>query len=106
MGLMGGLYTLLKQKGFKMKIFDTIAIALKAIKKSLVEHKDKALVALGLASTTVGTTGAHAAVTFAEATGFSGSLELLFFYSAVGVIVVALCAMWAVKSGVKLFSRG
>lgn len=54
----------------------------------------------------VGASNANAAVTFAEATGFSGSVEMLFFYSAVGIVVVASTAMWAVNKGVRLFSRG
>ena len=46
---------------------------------------------------------AQAAITFDETTGFSGSVDLIYFYSAAGAVVVALAAMWSVKKGIAFF---
>jgi len=48
---------------------------------------------------------ANAAVTFAEATGFGGDLDLKFFYSAVPMVVVAMVAVLAVNLGIKMFKK-
>ena len=106
MDLMGGLYTLLKQKGFEMKIFDTIGSAYKATKKFLVEQKDKALVALGLAMSGVAPTASNAAdIAYAEATGFTGTFNLTPFYSAIGIVVVAIGVVAAIKLALGTFKR-
>lgn len=48
---------------------------------------------------------ANAAVTFDEATGFGGSLDLTFFYSAVPLVVTSIVAIIAVTLGIKLLRR-
>ncbi len=51
------------------------------------------------------TSNANAAVTFSDTTGFGGSVDLTFFYSAVALVVVAIVAVAAVGLGIKMFKR-
>lgn len=53
----------------------------------------------------IGASSANAAVTFAEATGFGGTLDLTFFYSAVPLVVTAMVAVIAVGLGIKMFKK-
>lgn len=53
----------------------------------------------------VGASNANAAVTFAEATGFGGSLDLTFFYSAVPLVVTAMVTVVAVGLAIKMFKK-
>ena len=53
----------------------------------------------------IGASNANAAVTFSDTTGFSGSVDLTFFYSAVPLVVVAMVAVAAVGLGIKMFKR-
>ena len=50
----------------------------------------------------VGASNANAAVTFSDTTGFGGTLDLTFFYSAVPLVVTAIVAVAAVALGIKL----
>lgn len=45
---------------------------------------------------------ASAAITMDNSGSVSGSLDLGTFYGVAGVVIVALGAMWAVKSGIRL----
>lgn len=45
---------------------------------------------------------ASAALTMDNSGSVSGSLDLSTFYGVAGVVIVALGAMWAVKSGIRL----
>lgn len=51
------------------------------------------------------TSNANAAVTFAEGTGFAGTVDMTFFYSAVPLVVTAMVAVAAVGLGIKMFRR-
>ena len=84
-GLIGGSHTLLNQKELTMKKLTKIATA----------------GVLGL----IGASNANAAVTFTAADGFSGEIDLTFFYSAVPLVVVAMVAVAAVGLGIKMFRR-
>ena len=53
----------------------------------------------------IGASNANAAVTFSETTGFGGSVDLTFFYSAVPLVVVAMVAVAAVGLGIKMFKK-
>lgn len=53
----------------------------------------------------IGASNANAAVTFSDTTGFGGSVDMTFFYSAVPLVVVALVAVSAVGLGIKMFKR-
>lgn len=53
----------------------------------------------------IGASNANAAVTFSDTTGFAGSVDLTFFYSAVPLVVVAMVAVAAVGLGIKMFKR-
>lgn len=53
----------------------------------------------------IGASNANAAVTFTEAAGFAGEIDMKFFYSAVPLVVVALVAVAAVGLGIKMFKR-
>ncbi len=53
----------------------------------------------------IGASNANAAVTFSDTTGFGGSVDLTFFYSAVPLVVVAMVAVAAVGLGIKMFKR-
>ncbi len=53
----------------------------------------------------IGASNANAAVTFAEGTGFAGTIDMTFFYSAVPLVVTAMVAVAAVALGIKMFRR-
>ena len=53
----------------------------------------------------VGATNAVADVKYTAGTGFSGSIDLTPFYSAVTIIIVVLGAIYAVKTGLSLFKK-
>lgn len=53
----------------------------------------------------IGASNANAAVTFSDTTGFAGTVDLTFFYSAVPLVVVAMVAVAAVGLGIKMFKR-
>ena len=53
----------------------------------------------------IGASNANAAVTFSDTTGFGGSVDLTFFYSAVPLVVVAMVAVAAVGLGIKMFKK-
>ncbi|ULO01294.1 putative membrane protein [Campylobacter sp. RM5004] len=63
--------------------------------------KNKILGVIGL--TSLFASSAQAAVTFNETSGFGGSVEMLFFYSAVGVVVGAVTVVWAIKKAIAMF---
>lgn len=63
--------------------------------------KNKILGVVGLTSLFV--SSAQAAITFDETAGFGGSVDLVYFYSAAGAVVVAMAAMWSVKKGIAFF---
>ncbi|MBZ7985674.1 hypothetical protein AVANS14531_04915 [Campylobacter sp. Cr9] len=63
--------------------------------------KNKILGVVGL--TSLFASSAQAAVTFNESTGFSGSVDLLFFYSCVGVVVGATTIVWSLKKALSFF---
>jgi hypothetical protein len=48
---------------------------------------------------------ANAAITFSDTTGFGGTLDLNFFYSAVPLVVTAMVAVIAVGLGIKMFKK-
>ncbi len=88
-----------------MKILDTFKDVAKRAVNFLVEQKDKALAALGIGVLGGAPTASNAAVTFSDSTGFGGSVDLTFFYSAVPLVVVAMVAVAAVGLGIKMFKR-
>ena len=53
----------------------------------------------------LGASTANAAVTFSETTGFSGDLDLKFFYSSVPLVVTAIVAVMAVGIAIKLLRK-
>lgn len=53
----------------------------------------------------IGASNANAAVTFSDTTGFAGTLDLAFFYSAVPLVVTAMVAVIAVGLGIKMFKK-
>jgi hypothetical protein len=53
----------------------------------------------------IGASNANAAITFSDTTGFGGSLDLNFFYSAVPLVVTAMVAFIAVGLGIKMFKK-
>lgn len=53
----------------------------------------------------VGATNAMADVTFSEGTGFSGSFDLSYFYSAVGIIVSAIAIVSAIGLAIRQFRK-
>lgn len=63
--------------------------------------KNKILGVIGLAS--LFASSAQAAVAFDTTKGFSGTVELNFFYSAVAVVVGAVTAIWAIKKAIAMF---
>ncbi|MBZ7976122.1 hypothetical protein [Campylobacter sp. RM12637] len=63
--------------------------------------KNKILGAIGLS--TLLASSAQAAVTFDATKGFSGSVDLLFFYTCVSIAIGAMVSIWAVKKGVAFF---
>lgn len=71
--------------------------------KSLKEFlsKNKFLSVMGLVALL--SNFANAAVTFDVSKGFSGTIELTFFYSAVAIIIVAVASIWAVRKAIALF---
>lgn len=95
---------------FLSTVGNVLASSYQKAKEVAVKAKEKTLAYLGLATVAAGSgiapTASNAAVTFAEATGFGGSVELLFFFSAVAIVVTAKVTMWAVGHGVRLFSKG
>ena len=92
-----------------MKILETVKGVAKRAVDFLVEQKDKALSALGVGTVAAGSgvlpTASNAAVTFAEGTGFAGTVDMTFFYSAVPLVVTAMVAVAAVGLGIKMFRR-
>ncbi|MBU0632603.1 hypothetical protein KKA17_08155 [bacterium] len=69
--------------------------------------KKAALAALGLIGANYALVGqkAAAAVSFDNTTGFSGSFDLVFYYSAIGIIVTAIAVVAAIKLGILQFKR-
>lgn len=63
--------------------------------------KNKVLGATAL--TALMASSAQAAVAFDTTKGFSGTVELNFFYSAVAVVVGAVTAIWAIKKAIAMF---
>lgn len=73
-------------------------------KEFIAEHGTKVNVAIGT-SILANAPDAEAAVTFAEGTGFAGTVDMTFFYSAVPLVVTAMVAVAAVGLGIKMFRR-
>lgn len=76
---------------------------LNKLKEKMGAAKNKALVAVGLG--VVATTGANAEVTFAENSGFSGTFDLSYFYSAIGIIVSAIAIVAAIGLALRQFRK-
>lgn len=73
-------------------------------KLARVGSKAKAVVVAG--STAVITTASQAAdIAYAEATGFTGTFNLTPFYSAIGIVVVAIGVVSAIKLALGTFKR-
>lgn len=89
-----------------MKFFDTIGNTVDAVIKFVVEQKDKALVALGLGMSGLAPTASNAAVTVDSTTGaMSGSFDLAPFYSAIAIVVTAICVVAAIGLAIKTFKK-
>lgn len=72
--------------------------------KNFIKSKvAKAFAAVGFG--VAGATNAVADVSYTAGTGFSGSIDLTPFYSAVTIIIVVLGAIYAVKTGLSLFKK-
>lgn len=95
---------------FLSTVGNLLASSYQKAKEVAVKAKEKTLAFLGLGTVAAGSgvlpTASNAAVTFSEATGFGGTVELLFYFSAVTVVVIALTTFWAVGKGIRLFSKG
>lgn len=49
------------------------------------------------------TSAMAAPVKFAEAIGFTGDVDLKYFYSAAAIVVTATAGIWAVKKAISIF---
>lgn len=89
-----------------MKILQTVKSGLQAAKKFLVEQKDKALAALGLALVGGSPTASKAAIVVDPATGvMSGTMDLSPFFGATVIAATAIGTMLAVFLGIKALKK-
>lgn len=94
-----------------MKILDTIVTGCKKVaskaKEIAVKAKDKALALIVGAGATVGATSAKAAgITLAEGTGFSGSIDTVYYLTAVAIVVSFLGIAVAIGLGIRALKKG
>lgn len=88
-----------------MKIFDKIVTAVEQVVSVIKEAKDKALALIAGVGAIVGATNAEAAVSYSEATGFTGTFDLGPYYSAIGIVVGAIAVVAAIGLAIKTFKR-
>ena len=76
---------------------------LNKVKKFANSAKGKVLGVMSLG--VIGATNAMADVTFDEGTGFGGTFDLSYFYSAVGIIVSAIAIVAAIGLAIRQFRK-
>ncbi len=91
-----------------MKILDTIGTACKKVVSFVKEAKEKALALIVGAGATVGATSAKAAagITLVEGTGFTGSIDTIYYMSAVSLVVSFLAIALAIGYGIRALRKG
>lgn len=93
-----------------MQIFDTIVTACKKgaskAKELAIKAKDKALALLVGTSATVGAVQSKAAgIAVAEGTGFTGSIDSVYYLTAVGIVVSFLGIAVAIGLGIRALKK-
>lgn len=77
---------------------------MKKAKNFLATRKGKVLGVFTLGS--LAATNAMAeGITFAKDTGFAGSFDLTYFYSAIGIVVTAIAIVAAIGLGIRQFRK-
>lgn len=77
---------------------------MKKAKNFLVTRKGKVLGVFTLGSL-MATNAMAEGITFAKDTGFAGSFDLTYFYSAIGIVVTAIAIVAAIGLGIRQFKK-
>ena len=77
---------------------------MKKAKNFLATRKGKVLGVFTLGSL-VATNAMAEGITFAKDTGFAGSFDLTYFYSAIGIVVTAIAIVAAIGLGIRQFRK-
>lgn len=90
-----------------MKILDTVVMSFKKVVSVAKEAKNKALALIVGAGATFGATGAKAAagITVAEGTGFTGSIDTVYYLTAVAIVVTFLGIAVAIGLGIRALKK-
>ncbi|MDU5326009.1 hypothetical protein [Campylobacter ureolyticus] len=77
---------------------------MKKVKNFLATRKGKVLGVFTLGSL-MATNAMAEGITFAKDTGFAGSFDLTYYYSAIGIVVTAIAIVAAIGLGIRQFKK-
>lgn len=77
---------------------------MKTVKNFLATKKAKVLSVVTLGSL-IATNAMADGITFTKDTGFAGSFDLTYYYSAIGIVVTAIAIVAAIGLGIRQFRK-
>ncbi|MCZ6157805.1 hypothetical protein [Campylobacter ureolyticus] len=89
---------------FKNSNFTKRSFSMKKVKNFLATRKGKFLGVFTLGSL-MATNAMAEGITFTKDTGFSGSFDLTYYYSAIGIVVTAIAVVAAIGLGIRQFRK-